>query len=457
MNSFTRLRAVAVIAITFIAAGCFAELPRDYLSAPVVSRITPVSFDVGWAMYPAADETTHYQTRIGNFLYGASLKEFSTTVRGLIPGRTMEIYLLTYHQGRLIGVSSPTSVLTGPEAPSAVSAFDIATTALSIRWQPVSTATSYAVYRLPGTLLATVPASSTQVRIGGFQPGERIGIVITAINPSSSSFPSASITVQLLPASPAIMVEATEIGQTAFNISWSQVPGAATYSVFLGTAIYGAVASNVSRLTVTGCIPGTTVTTQVRAENESGLSELSTPPVKILLLPPTPMAPVAGDIAPRSVRLSWLPVSGADGFKIWRDREWLVSNVPSSVVTVPLYSGINPGDIATYTVSAWNATGDSPQSPGVLVQFPSALATRMNGRTPGSFRGDNNSKEYMDADIYESGIPALSALACADAHASGWGLMLGNLIMTVFTETSERVETEQVKKESKQFDLLHRR
>ncbi|HOY67499.1 MAG TPA: fibronectin type III domain-containing protein [Candidatus Ozemobacteraceae bacterium] len=431
-----------------LATGVFALPPRDHLSAPVVSSITPVSFKVGWATYPVADETTHYQPRIENALYGTSVTGAETTVIGLRSGRTMDVRILTYHRGALIGISSPTSVLTGPAAPSALSASDIATNAFSLRWQPVDTATSYRIYRLPDTLLATVPAPTTQVRIGGFQPGEEVRIGMTAVNPSSASFLSASITVRLLPAPPAMSVSTSDIGQTSFVVGWSPVSGAATYTVLTDGAVSGSVASSTLKFTVTGLSAGSTVAVQVRAENESGSSELSSPPVRVLLLPPTPAAPVAGGIGPKTVKISWAPVAGVDGYKVWRDHDWLVANVPSTVTSVQLVSGINPGDVATYTVSAWNATGDSPRSVGTVVSFPLPQTTRHTGISRGR-------SEIIEKNIISGGLSLpLAMLANATGIAAGGGGPIGATLVIGLSEAAANIAGERVRRLRSRFDTL---
>ena len=132
-----------------------------------------------------------------------------------------------------------------------------------------------------------------------------------------------------------------------------------------------------------------------------------------------------------------------------------MANVPSSVVTVPLYSGINPGDTATYTVSAWNATGDSPQSPGILVRFPGAPTSRTIGLNCGSYENEKSGMTYNCNYISRSVIPTLSVVACAEANACGCGLTIGNILMAIFTEVGERLDAEKMKKESTKFDLLH--
>ncbi|HEY9069230.1 MAG TPA: fibronectin type III domain-containing protein [Candidatus Ozemobacteraceae bacterium] len=420
-----RYLAEIVMVLGFLATGAFALPPRDHLSAPIVSLITPVSFHVGWATYPAADETTHYQPRIGNALYGVSVTGAETTVVGLRPGRTTDVSILTYHRGTLIGVSSPTAVLTGPDAPSALSAYDIATSGFSLRWQPVDTATAYRIYRLPDTLLATVTASSTQTRLVGFQPGETLRIGMTAVNPSSASFFSASITVLLLPAPPVMRVVTSEIGQTSFVVTWTPVAGAATYTVLTDGAVSGGVASDANRYTVSGLAPGSSVAVQVRAENESGSSELSSPPVRVLLLPPTPAAPVAEEIGPKRVKIRWAAIAGVEGYKVWRDHDWLVANVPATVTSVQLVSGINPGDVATYTVSAWNATGDSPQSIGTFVRFPVSVTSRRTGER----------QNYVFVNISEEQLPLPLGLLARSVAAAGGDA--GNIGMPVDAGLSE--------------------
>ncbi len=345
----------------------------EHLQAPTISQIRPASFRVGWATYASADATTHYQVRIDHALFGASLTGDHTTVSSLKPGRTYKVEVITYHQGAMIGISSPTTVLTGPAAPLTVYATDVTTSTFQLHWTPVPTATAYHVVDASGKVLATAGASDTSALLGGFSPGQSVTVRVVSENPSSLSDASKPLTVVLKPRPPDLTVATDQIASSGFLLTWTAVEGASSYTVLIGTSPYAVVASSVMSLRVVGLEPGSLVTVKIMAENAAGASEYSAEQT-VQLRPGDPAKPWVTDLASTTFVLSWNPVKGAESYQIFNEA-WHLANVSASVTSTLVKSDFNPGEIATITLVARNSTGDSGRSPPVIVQFPSPTAS----------------------------------------------------------------------------------
>ncbi len=354
---------------------------ETHLQPPTVSGIGPKSFKVSWAPYGQFDKTTNYQVRIDHELFGGSTLGTSMQVTGAFPGTTYKIYVITYHKGLMIGVSSPTDVLTGPARVATPTVTDITTSTFVLHWLPVPTATAYHVIDDSGKILATVSATETSVLLTGFNPGQTVTVRVVAQNPSSLGEPSNPLTVILLPKPPELTINVSQIASTSFLVSWNLVEGASSYTVFLGTDSYATVGSSVASLRVQGQEPGASVTVKVRAENPSGVSEYSGEKV-VRLLPATPGPLSVTDIGSTTFVLHWPQLSGVTSYQVFNDKSWHLANINAPAEFATIKGGFNPGEIATITLVARNETGDSDHSPPIWVIFPTSTASGSATTTP---------------------------------------------------------------------------
>ncbi len=350
----------------------FGSWQATIVAAPTISQITPVSCVVSWPSYSSFDETTHYQVRLNGAFYGSSTKGNSQTVIAQRPGNTSAIDYVIYHRGKMIGVSSSTLVLQCPAAPTGVYADTITSTSFRLSWGDVPTAEEYMVI-IDGYPSQMVAAPAHVVTLTGFLPGELLNVRVRARNASGYSYDSKSILVQLLPPAP-LKIAVSEIGQTAFRLSWEAATGAASYTVFRDTETVAEVGSETLTYIVASCTPGATHVAKLQSRNANGFSELSTE-TRVLMLPATPLRPMLLAVSSQSFTISWISVTGAGGYKIWRDTEWQIGNVSSLTTMATFNKGFDPGVAASITVSAYNNTGDSPQSPGLYVVMTDASTT----------------------------------------------------------------------------------
>lgn len=359
----------------------WAAPPVDHLSAPTVSDIGPTSFTVSWVAYAQFSPQTHYQVRVDHALYAISQFATAVTVGSRRPGTQVKVEVVTYHDGHVLGVSSATLVLMGPATPDPVYATEVTSTTFRLTWAPVPTATQYQIWRHPGELLTTVAATGDAPQslvLGPFTPGASLTVHVVALNPSSPSAPSTGVWVQLKPPAPNIEVVAGEIGSTSFRIRWTEVDGAAGYSVYRNGEPFAVVPATTTTVLVTGCPAGLTARAKVAARNATGDSEFSNE-VTVLLKPAAPDKPWATEIGSTSFVLNWKLVAGAESTQVFRDGEWHVANASAPATSVRLTSGFNPGDTASMTVKARNAAGDSEPSEELAV-------TLLGGATTPSLR-----------------------------------------------------------------------
>jgi hypothetical protein len=338
--------------------------------APSVANIKPDQLDVAWTVFPDFNERTHYQVQLNHSLYGSSQKTTGTTVRRLEPGGTYDVAIVTYHDGKVAGVSSATTVLMGPPAPVDVYIYDVASAGFKVIWQRMKTAEKYRVYRFPDILLAQVDDPANKATVNGLNPGEKFSIFVTSVNSSGESYKSESKTVQLLPPPPALTIVENEIGPTWFSMKWNAVENATGYSIYINEAEVAQVGSGTLSYRAENLPVGTAVSVKMKAENSAGASEVSEA-IIVQLLPATPILAVS-DVSSFSCTLQWSVANGATYYKVFENDEWCIFNVPASINQVVVSQHVTAGMIATYTVKAGNGTGESEPSLPVMVTFTSS-------------------------------------------------------------------------------------
>ncbi|SFE81799.1 40-residue YVTN family beta-propeller repeat-containing protein [Paenibacillus algorifonticola] len=201
--------------------------------------------------------------------------------------------------------------------------------------------------------------------------GNQYRVVVTGTGNLSVTSSAASLTVRTAPQAPAII--GTSAGDTSVILSWNPVNDATSYQIYQSVTsnTYGSVVATVSssdnHATITGLTSGTTyyyAVTAVKGALESAYSNQvsATPQV------PAPGAPVlkVPTAFNEKVTLSWDPVEGATGYKIYKS---LASSTQGSLldtVSGSVYSydatGLTNGSTYYFVVMATNPGGDSEGS-----------------------------------------------------------------------------------------------
>ncbi|MFB9750279.1 fibronectin type III domain-containing protein [Paenibacillus hodogayensis] len=183
------------------------------------------------------------------------------------------------------------------------------------------------------------------------------------------------------------VLQAPAAGDGQVTLSWSSVSGAMGYNLYVSTTPgqYGTemttVASSVYEHAVTGLVNGTTYYFVVKAKydgvNGPSSNERSATPQAPLPGVPVLKAPVAGN---GEAALSWNPVSGAMGYKIYVSTASGLYGSEIATVSGTVYghpiTGLVNGTTYFFVVKAMNAGGDSAASnevntvPGAVPSAP---------------------------------------------------------------------------------------
>ena len=218
-----------------------------------------------------------------------------------------------------------------------------------------------------------------------------------------------------VPATPTGLA-ATRVSATGATLTWSPVPGATGYNLFVGgTMVKGTAAPP---MTDTSRAPGSTVDYTVSAHDAAGRST-QTAPLTVTTLPATPrgLVATAGD---GQVTLGWSAAAGASGYTVLSGGTPVTTTTATSVVV----GGLDDGTTYTLSVEATDSSG--PSAPAAAV-----AATPMPP-LPGA-----------PADVTASTITAAGATLGWDpvSRATDYVVTVGDVVLgtttgTTWTDTS---------------------
>lgn len=356
-----------------------------FATPPSISNLQPDKMNVEWNIFPQFNHRTHYQVQVNHELYGSSLKITRAALSNLEPGGTYDVSVITYHEGNVAGVSSPTKVLMAPATPKGITLYEIGSASFKIIWQRVNSALKYRVYRFPDILLAEVDEPSNKAEIHGLAAGEAFNVYVAAVNETGESYQSKALKVQLLPPPPTVAIVEDEIGPTWFSMKWSALENAKSYTIYINEEEVAQLASDTFTYRAENLPIGTAVSVKMKAENSSGDSEISEP-IIVQLLPATPVLAVT-EVSSYSCTLQWSVANGATYYKVYEDKEWCIYNLPSTINQVVITQHVTAGMTATYTIKAGNGTGESEHSSPVVVTYLSADSLAIQNFAADSFPG----------------------------------------------------------------------
>ncbi|WP_158630560.1 fibronectin type III domain-containing protein [Nocardioides daphniae] len=327
----------------------------------------------------------------------AAAGQRSATVTGLVNGTS---YTFTVAASNTVG-SSAASLPSAPVVPAGVPAAPAAPSvgrgdaAVTVSWAAPddngSPITGYTVsVRAGGQEVRTVTAAAGQrsATVTGLVNGTSYTFTVAASNTvgsSAASLPSAPVVPAGVPAAPA--APSVVRGDAAVTVTWvapddngSPITGY-TVSVRAGGQEVRTVtaAAGQRSATVTGLVNGTSYTFVVSAVNAVGSSAASLPSVPVVPagVPDAPAAPsvVGGDAA---VTVSWAEVPGngdpVTGYVVRAYAGGAVKKVVEvgAGVTSTTVTGLVNGTSHTFTVTAVNGVGASPESAASAAVTPVA-------------------------------------------------------------------------------------
>lgn len=223
----------------------------------VVSAFTTTSFNLGWTG-PVSPEASTYVYTISNTVGQAGVTPDPANITDMGIGSNMatfwnldstKTYTITVQAKRGSYVSGIATVII-PAAATNLSANAITVTGFTLRiGSPVSGASSYNVYinGIATSFPATSQSSTTSISsetfiITGQTGGSIVSVYIRAIVGGQEFWPSATLTVPLLP-TPITNITPSEYNMNGFKLTWSGGDGATSYS-------YGITCSNAGWKTV---------------------------------------------------------------------------------------------------------------------------------------------------------------------------------------------------------------
>ncbi len=161
----------------------------------------------------------------------------------------------------------------------------------------------------------------------------------------------------------------SHLSSTSLKVEWSLYPQfnkTTNYQVQLNNALYGFSTKETSK-TLVNLEPGGSYRVAVVTYNEGTVAGVSSYAL-VLMRPSVPTSLAAGLIGTASCELSWMPVNTATAYRIYESPDKLLAEVEASV-TRKLLTGLPPGAIMNFRVSAVNTTGESELSPEIKVQL----------------------------------------------------------------------------------------
>ena len=190
------------------------------------------------------------------------------------------------------------------------------------------------------------------------------GLIPAGCRLDSGSGPSSAVT-GTIPDVP-LDVTATAL-ETNVKLSWSSVTGADGYYVYRSLRDAGSYSreGNTSSTSYesTGLSKGTTYYYRVSAWNNAGEGSYSLS-ASATTVPTTPTGVSAATVSSSSIRVTWSPVSGATGYRVFSSTSYngsygLLGSTSSATYT---NTRLSADTAYYYKVSAWNSAGESPLS-----------------------------------------------------------------------------------------------
>ena len=334
-----------------------------------------------------------------------------------------------------------------PSSPVDLSASASSSSAISISWSSVASATYYELYRNTSSNSSSAALihtnSSTSYTDSGLDSGTLYYYWLKACNSVGCSDLSESAnatTNEVVPSAPSSL-SASANGSSSISVNWSSVTGASYYELYRNTANNSTSASLVdtyssTSITNSGLDSGTQYYYWIRACNSAGCSGFSASANATTdqEAPTTPSAPSASASGSSSISISWSSVSGATYYELYRN----TSNSSSSSLLVYADSGTSTTDTGLdsdaqyyYWLKACNDAGCSGFSSSAnattnvaIPNTPSSISASVNGSSSitiswSSVTGATDYQLYRNTSSSSSSASLVSTYSSTSATDSG--------------------------------------
>ncbi|QOX63706.1 S8 family serine peptidase [Anoxybacterium hadale] len=305
--------------------------------------------------------------------------------------------------------------LATPGVPAGLTAGVTGSSQCTVKWNGVSGAASYDVYRAPSasgayTKLATVTTSS--YADNAVAAGASYWYKISAANPLGVSAQSSAISVKIaVPAVPSgLTISVTSSSQS--TLKWNAASGAVSYDVYRASSssgTYTKLATVTSpAYTDTGLKTASSYWYKVSASNALGTSAQSAAVSVTMAIPGVPSGLATAVTSSTQCTVKWSPVSGAVSYDIYRATSATGTFSKLATITGASYgdSGLKAGSSYWYKVRATNALGSSAQSAAANVTIavpavPAGLTASITGGSQCTVRWSSVSGA-VSYDIYRA-------------------------------------------------------
>jgi hypothetical protein len=215
---------------------------------------------------------------------------------------------------------------------------------------------------------------------------------------------------------PVSSLTSTNVTYTNADLSWNPVAGANAYDILVNNALLVSVVT--TKYTLTNLKPGSKNSVVVRAKSGSVLGS-SSQAINVSPLNDAPVKLRSSGVTTAGSTLTWEPVVGAESYNIYANKA-LIDN---SKATTYLVSGLLPGTVVAYSVSALFGKNETPVSGEIevttLIETPEAPI--LSGITAfgvtAAWKLDKNAVTY-DLNVYDSAGTSLVKTNSVDGSLS---------------------------------------
>ncbi len=199
---------------------------------------------------------------------------------------------------------------------------------------------------------------------------------------------------------PVTGLTASNTGYTSSELSWNPVLGANSYDILLNNSLLTSVVT--TKYTLTNLLPGSKSSVVIRAKAGLTLGSVS-PGISVVTLNTPPAKLAATGITTSGSTLNWESVSGADSYNLYADKKLLTNSKATSFNV----SGLLPGTVVSYSVSAVFGKNETPLSDAIevtsLIDTPDApvLSAVTANTVTATWKIDKNAITY-DVNVYDS-------------------------------------------------------
>ena len=257
-------------------------------------------------------------------------------------------------------------------APGGLTVSEATTTSVTIRWNSISAADGYKIYRSASADITFTEVGTSETITytdTGLTEGTRYFYRVAAAYNDEASPQSNAINTTTVPGIPT-GVSAITTSFSSITISWSSVTGATGYRIYSNTSSTGTFTevgtSTTTSFTNSGLTASTTYYYKVAAYSSGGTGEQSST-VNTATASGIPTGVSATAASFSSITVSWNSVTGATGYRIYRSTSstGTFTQIGTSTSTSYTNTGLDNSTTYYYKVTAYNNSGTGEQSSAV--------------------------------------------------------------------------------------------